>query len=235
MEDWTTRTELLFGKERLDYLRSKHVLIAGVGGVGAYAAEMICRAGIGKITIVDGDIVQPSNINRQLVALTSTLKQPKVDILAKRLSDINPGLVLEAKYEYLQDEKIPQLLDREKYDFVVDAIDTLSPKVFLIYHTRNRNINLISSMGAGAKSDPSRILIDNLSNTYHCTLAKFVKKRLRKMGVSLEYPVVFSTELPDKEAVVLVEEKNKKSMVGTVSYMPAIFGCYLASHVIRHI
>ena len=230
---WSDRTELLIGKERLACLANKHVLIVGVGGVGAYAAEMLCRAGIGKLTIVDGDVVQPSNINRQLIALNSTLDKPKVEILKQRLLDINPELQIHSYFEYLQDERTLEVLQAEPYDYVIDAIDTLSPKVYLIYHSQRCNLKLISSMGSGGKKDPSTIRIANLSDTYNCTLSKFVKKRLRRLQVSLDFPVVFSTELVDRNAVVLIEEKNKKSMAGTISYMPAIFGCHLAAHVIN--
>lgn len=235
METWFSRTELLLGEDRINYLKSKHVLIAGVGGVGAYAAEMICRAGIGKITIVDSDVVQPSNINRQLIALHSTIGRPKVDILKERLSDINPDLVINAKDVFLQDDRIPELLDSDSYDFVVDAIDTLSPKVFLITHALTRKINIISSMGAGGKTDPSKIGIADISKSYNCNLARFVRKRLHKMNIRKGFPVVFSTEQADHNAILVNDEQNKKSTVGTISYMPAIFGCTLASYVLRNI
>ena len=235
MESWTSRTELLLGKERLDYLQSKHVLIVGVGGVGAYAAEMVCRAGIGKITIVDGDTVQPSNINRQLIALHSTIQQPKVEVLKQRLLDINPKLILQSKFEYLQDECIPKLLDADSYDFVIDSIDTIAPKVLLISHALMRDLKIVSSMGAGGKTDPTKVSVADIANTYHCSLAKVIRKRLRHMQINRKLPVVFSSEPVNKEAIVLANEKHKKSTVGTISYMPAIFGCYLASYVIRNL
>lgn len=232
MSPWLSRTELLLGKEKTEHLTTKHVLVVGVGGVGAYAAEMICRAGIGKITIVDGDIIQPSNINRQLPALHSTVGKAKVDVLKERLLDINPAAEIRAINVFLQDERIPELLDADKYDFVIDAIDTLSPKVFLIYHALNRNLKIISSMGAGGKTDPSQITIADISETYNCNLARFVRKRLHKLNVQKKLPVVFSKEQADKNAII-ISEKNKKSTVGTISYMPAVFGCYLASYVIK--
>ena len=206
----------------------------GVGGVGAYAAEMICRAGVGKITIVDGDNVNITNLNRQLVALHSTIGEKKVDILSKRLLDINPQLQLTSKYLYLQDELIDQLLDEDKYDFVVDAIDTLSPKVYLLKGALDRNLKIVSSMGAGARIDPSKVHFADISKSYECTLARAVRKKLSKMGIKKGFPVVFSSEIPDKNAVKeMNDERNKKSMVGTVSYMPPVFGCFLASYVIR--
>ncbi len=235
MEEWFSRTELLLGKDRLNYLKSKHVLIAGVGGVGAYAAEMICRTGIGRITIVDGDIVQPSNINRQLIALHSTVGNIKVNILRDRLLDINPDLNLTTINTFLQDERIPELLDATKYDFVVDAIDTLSPKVFLIYNALIREIPLISSMGAGGKLDPSKIKVADISESYNCNLARFVRKRLSKLNAKQKFPVVFSSEQANQNAIIVSEEKNKKSTVGTISYMPAIFGCYLGAYVVRNL
>lgn len=234
MENWLERTLLLMGEEKVERLRNAHVLIVGVGGVGAYAAEMICRAGIGKMTIIDGDVVNISNINRQLVARHSTVGMKKVDILAKRLLDINPGLQLEAHHLFLHDEITDELLDSNKFDFIVDAIDTLSPKVHLIAAAKKRKIKIVSSMGAGARIDPTQVKFADLSDTRECTLAKAVRKRLAKMGIRKGVPVVFSTEAPDRKAVLLTEaERNKKSTVGTISYMPPVFGCFLASYVIR--
>lgn len=234
MENWLERTSLLMGEKRLEQLHNAHVLVVGVGGVGAYAAEMICRAGIGKITIVDGDVVNPSNINRQLVALHDTIGEKKVEVLAKRLLQINPKLQLNAKYEFIHDELTEELLSSDTFDFIIDCIDTLSPKVNLIASAKRRKIKIVSSMGAGARIDPSQVQFADISKTRECTLAKAVRKRLAKMGIRKGLPVVFSTEAPDRKSVVLTEgERNKKSMVGTISYMPAIFGCFLASYVIR--
>lgn len=217
-------------------LRHAHVLVVGLGGVGAYAAEMICRAGVGRMTIVDADIVQPSNINRQLSALYSTMGRPKAEILAERFRDINPDLELTVLVEYLKDERIPELLDSAKFDFVVDAIDTVAPKCYLIYNVLQRRLPIVSSMGAGAKWDITQVRFADLWDTYHCGLSKAVRKRLQKMGMKRKLPVVFSTEQADQDAVILVDdEKNKKSTAGTVSYMPAVFGCYLAEYVIRRI
>lgn len=234
--NWNTRTELLFGKEQMDYLAGCHVLVVGLGGVGAYAAEQICRAGIGRMTIIDADTVNDSNINRQLPALHSTLGQPKAEVVAKRLLDINPELQLTVINEFLRDERTEEVLDAEKYHFIVDAIDSLSPKVYLMYHAYKRNIPIISSMGAGAKTDPSKIQIADLSKTTNCALAKAVRKRLRGMGINKGIPVVFSTEMANPDAVIEVEnEECKRTTTGTVSYMPALFGCFLASYVIRQL
>lgn len=232
--EWQQRTELLLGEDKMLRLRNSHVLVVGLGGVGAYAAEMICRAGVGQMTIVDADTVQPSNINRQLLALHSTLERPKAEVLAERFKDINPDLKLNVLSEYLKDERIPELLDSAEFDFVIDAIDTVAPKCYLIYNALQRHLPIVSSMGAGAKSDITQIRFADLWETYHCGLSKAVRKRLQKMGMKRKLPVVFSTEQANADAVILVDdEKNKKSTAGTVSYMPAVFGCYLAEYVIR--
>ncbi len=236
MEDWKQRTRLLLGEEKSERLRQAHVLVVGVGGVGAYAAEMLCRAGVGRLTLVDADTVQPTNINRQLPALHSTLGQPKVEVLAARFRDINPEVELTVLPVFLKDENIPQLLDAARYDFVVDAIDTLAPKCHLIAEALRRRIKIVSSMGAGAKSDITQVRFADVWDTYHCGLSKAVRKRLQKMGIRHKLPVVFSTEQADPKAVLLTDdERNKKSTCGTVSYMPAVFGCYLAEYVIRRL
>lgn len=236
MNNWKERTELLLGRERLDYLATVHVLIVGLGGVGAYAAEQICRAGIGKMTIVDADIVNMSNLNRQLPALHSTIGKPKAEVVGARLKDINPELELTVINELIRDERTEEILNSSKYDFIVDAIDSLSPKVFLLFHALKRNIPVVSSMGAGAKTDPLQVKIADISKTSVCALAKAVRKRLRGMGIVKGIPVVFSTELSNPEAIIEVtDETFKRTTTGTVSYMPAIFGCYLASYVIRNI
>lgn len=234
--NWNTRTELLLGADRMEQLAHAHVLVVGLGGVGAYAAEQICRAGIGHMTIVDADTVNESNINRQLPALHSTLGMPKAEVVARRLLDINPRLKLTVVNEFLRDERTEEILGAKKYDFIVDAIDSLSPKVFLIYHAINLQIPIVSSMGAGAKIDPAQVRIADISQTSNCALAKAVRKRLRGMGVNKGLPVVFSTEMANPDAIIEIDnEQCKRSTAGTVSYLPAIFGCYLASYVIRNI
>lgn len=233
---WNTRTELLLGKERMEYLAGSHVLVVGLGGVGAYAAEQICRAGIGRMTIVDADTVNESNINRQLPALHSTLGESKAEVMARRLKDINPALELTVANEFLRDERTEMILSAAPYQFVVDAIDSLSPKVYLLYHAFHKHIPVVSSMGAGAKTDPAQVRLADISKTTDCALAKVVRKRLRGLGIQKGIPVVFSTEPADPKAVIEVEnEMCKRTTTGTVSYMPAIFGCYLASYVIRNI
>ena len=222
-KEWQQRTELLLGKDKTGRLRRAHVLVVGLGGVGAYAAEMLCRAGVGQLTLVDADTVQPSNINRQLPALHSTLGQAKAEVLAARFRDINPDIQLKVLPVYLKDEAIPALLDSARFDFIVDAIDTVAPKCYLIYHALQRGLKIVSSMGAGAKKDITQIRFADLWETYHCGLSKAVRKRLQKMGMKRKLPVVFSTEQADPNAVILVDdEQNKKSTAGTVSYMPCL-------------
>ena len=236
MEDWKQRTRLLLGEEKMERLQQAHVLVVGLGGVGAYAAEMICRAGVGRMTIVDADTVQPTNINRQLPALHSTMGREKAEVLAARFKDINPDIQLTVLPVFLKDDNIPELLDAAQYDFIVDAIDTLAPKCYLIAEALKRHIKIVSSMGAGAKSDITQIRFADIWDTYHCGLSKAVRKRLQKLGVKRKLPVVFSTEQADPKAVLLTEdEQNKKSTCGTVSYMPAVFGCYLAEYGIKRL
>lgn len=236
VEDWKQRTRLLLGEEKMERLQQAHVLVVGLGGVGAYAAEMICRAGVGRMTIVDADTVQPTNINRQLPALHSTMGREKAEVLAVRFKDINPDIQLTVLPVFLKDDNIPELLDAARYDFIVDAIDTLAPKCYLIAEALKRHIKIVSSMGAGAKSDITQIRFADIWDTYHCGLSKAVRKRLQKLGVKRKLPVVFSTEQADPKAVLLTEdEQNKKSTCGTVSYMPAVFGCYLAEYVIKRL
>jgi tRNA A37 threonylcarbamoyladenosine dehydratase len=233
---WNYRTELLLGDGKVKRLARSHVLVVGLGGVGACAAEQIARAGIGKMTIADADIVTDTNINRQLPALHSTLGQSKADVMGKRLSDINPELELTIINEFLRDERTEEILSSARFDFIVDAIDTLSPKVFLLYHAVHRQIPVISSMGAGAKTDPSMVRIADISKTMNCSLARAVRKRLKNKGVNKGVPVVFSTEIANPDAIIEIEgEAYKRSTAGTVSYMPAVFGCFLASYVIRNL
>lgn len=233
---WNSRTELLLGRERVERLLNSHVLVVGLGGVGAYAAEQLCRAGIGRMTIIDADQVQESNLNRQLPALHSTLGQAKAEVVGKRLLDINPRLQLTILHEFLRDERTHEVLIEGQFDFIVDAIDSLSPKVFLLAEAVAQGIPIVSSMGAGAKIDPAQVRIDDISKSFNCALAKMVRKRLHKQGIRKGIPVVYSSEKADKEAVIEVEDEEcKKTTAGTVAYMPAIFGCFLASYVIRNI
>jgi len=231
--DWLERTELLLGKEGISRLRNAHVLVAGMGGVGSMAAEMICRSGVGRMTLIDPDTVQPGNINRQIPALHSTLDSQKVQVMGDRLMDINPDLDLRLVDEFIKEERIPELLEANP-DYVVDAIDTLSPKIYLIYHSVQKGLKLTSSMGSGGKLDPSQVSVADFADTYNCRLAYVLRKKLRKLDVHGGFKAVFSTEQVAREMIIPLEgEPNKKSTVGTSSYIPAIFGCTLASIVIR--
>jgi tRNA A37 threonylcarbamoyladenosine dehydratase len=230
---WTERTELLLGEEKLNILRNAHVLVVGLGGVGAYAAEMIARAGVGRMTIADADVVGESNINRQLLALTSTIGRNKSDVMTERLRDINPQIDLTVIAEYIRDEKTYELLDAARYDYVVDCIDTLSPKVNLIAASLERGYPVVSSMGAGAKTNPTLIEVKDIGKSHHCPLAHMLRKRLHKLGIRSGFWAVFSPEPVREGAMIIAEETNKKSNVGTISYIPASFGCVCASVVIR--
>lgn len=231
--EWMERTDLLLGSEKLAKLRGAHVLVVGLGGVGAYAAEMVCRSGVGKMTIVDSDSVSESNINRQLIALQSTVGGDKSEVLAARLRDINPQIELTVISSYIRDEEVDNLLDSAEYDYIVDAIDTLAPKVYLIKGAHKRGLPLVSSMGAGAKTDPALVEIVDISKTHHCPLAHALRKRLNRLEIRTGFKAVFSPEPMRPGSMILCEETNKKSNVGTISYMPAVFGCFCASVVIR--
>jgi tRNA A37 threonylcarbamoyladenosine dehydratase len=234
-ENWQERTELLIGKESITKLKNAHVLVVGLGGVGAYAAENLCRAGIGELTIVDGDTLHPSNKNRQLAALESTMGKPKAEVMGVRLKDINPKLKLHIIQDFIKDDKMIEILDKP-YDYVIDAIDTLSPKVYLIYHSLQRKLKIVSSLGSGARLDPTKIRITDLSKSYNCRLGFILRKRLRKLGIHKGFKVVFSEDKADDKAVIVDEPgENKKSTVGTISYMPPIYGCMCASVVIREL
>lgn len=232
---WLERTELLLGEEKLSKLTSADVLVVGLGGVGAYAAEQLCRAGIGKMTIIDGDVVEETNRNRQLPALQSTEGLPKTEILASRFKDINPNIKLTIIKDFVHHKELKELFDRHTFDYVVDAIDTLSPKVYLIFDAVQYGMPIISSMGAGGKMDPSKIEVADISKSYNCKLARVLRKRLGKMDIRKGVKVVFSSELIDERAVRIEDGHFKKSTVGTISYMPPAFGCFLASEVIRDI
>lgn len=234
--EWTERTELLLGADKMERLKKAHILIVGTGGVGAYAAEMLARAGVGKLTLLDADKVQLSNLNRQVIALHSTLDEDKVRVLERRLKDVNPDLNVTARAEFLEEGSVKTLLTENKFDFVVDAIDTIAPKCALIMEAMRLKVPIVSSMGAGAKTDVTQIRFADLWSTYHCGLSKAVRTRLKKEKMQRPLPVVFCTQQADMNAVVKVEgERNKKTTTGTVSYMPAVFGCYLAQYVISNL
>lgn len=230
---WQERSIQLLGEEKCSKLYNANVLVVGMGGVGSMAAEMICRSGVGTMTIIDGDTVQPGNLNRQIPAIHSTINKSKAKVMGNRLLDINPGLQLTILDEFVKEERIQEILN-EPFDYVVDAIDTLAPKISLIYHSVQHGLPLTSSMGSGGKMDPTQVKVADFGETYNCRLAYNLRKQLRKMDVHGGFNVVFSTERVPKELILPLEgEPNKKSTVGTSSFIPAIFGCLLSSIVIR--
>jgi len=233
LNNWQERTTLLLDEQKVELLNHSNVLVAGLGGVGGYAAEMLCRAGIGQMTIIDSDAIQPSNINRQLLALNSTIGKRKAQLMKDRLMDINPRLKLTVIDEFIRDERTNEILE-EPFGYVVDAIDTLSPKIYLIRQALINQLPLVSSMGAGGKTDPTQIRVADFAQTYQCNLARMLRKRLKNLGVRSGFKTVFSPEIIDDDTMLpVVDEPNKKTTVGTISYMPAVFGCVISSVVIR--
>lgn len=233
MAQWTERAELLFKKEGLEKLQNTKVMVVGLGGVGSFAAEFLARAGVGNMIIVDGDVVDITNINRQLPALHSTVGEPKVTIVGDRLMDINPELNLTRVKEFLSPERAFELVS-EDMDYVLDCIDSITPKLNLIVGCKKKKVKIISNMGAGGKMQAGKVTVKDISKTDVCPLAKVVRKRLRKMGVKKGVKAVFSMEKPDETSVKMTDGTNfKKSFYGTNSYMPALFGLHAAETVIR--
>lgn len=233
---WLERTELLIKEAGVEKLNKATVLVVGLGGVGSFAAEFLARAGVGKMTIVDGDTVDITNINRQLPALHSTVGKHKVDVVSERLMDINPNLELVKINEFLSPERMAEILDGENFDYILDCIDSVSPKTSLIIAARRRKIKIVSSMGAGGKSDPSKVIVRDISKTQHCHLARQIRKRLKKEKIDKGIRCVFSDEIQDEESLKMTDGSNfKRSFYGTISFLPAIFGLYAAAEVINHL
>lgn len=234
MPEWTERAELLFKKDGLTKLQNANVLVVGMGGVGSFAAEFIARAGVGKMTIVDGDVVDITNINRQLPALHSTVGMPKVKIVGDRLMDINPALQLTRVEEFLSPERAFELVTPE-YDYVVDCIDSITPKLNLIIAAKRKRVKIISSMGAGGKMDAAKVKVADINSTTNCFLAKTVRRRLKEFKID-KLKVVFSSEIQDVTSLKMTDGKNyKKSFYGTNSWMPGLFGLYAAETVIKQL
>ncbi len=237
MEDkhWMQRSQLLVGEQGIDKLQKSHVLVVGLGGVGSYAAEALCRSGIGEMTIVDGDVVDPTNRNRQLQALANTHGMSKAKLMEERLLQINPSVKLHVISEFQDPEKMILLL-QQKFDYVVDAIDSITPKVHLIKTAKEMGHRIVSSMGAGGKMDPTKLQVVDISKTNICPMAYYLRKRLKYVGIYKGFKAVFSTELPNKDSIMRTDGSNfKKSAYGTSSYIPAAFGLTCASVVIRDI
>jgi tRNA threonylcarbamoyladenosine dehydratase len=233
--EWQSRTELLIGEYGLHILSNSHVLIAGLGGVGGWAAEHLVRTGIGEITLIDSDTITESNINRQIIALHSTIGQSKVDAISNRLLDINPKLKIHTSQIFLKADRLTNQLSESRFDFVLDCIDTLSPKINLILSCLDQNIPFVSSLGSGAKTDPTKIHIADISKSYNCNLGRMLRKRLHKLDIYTGFKVVFSTEKADKNAIITEESLHKKSNTGTISYIPAIFGSMMAGYCITEL
>ncbi|MFA5324786.1 MAG: tRNA threonylcarbamoyladenosine dehydratase [Bacteroidales bacterium] len=234
-ELWKERTLLLLGEEKMQLLESASVAVIGLGGVGAYTAEMLTRAGVGNLILLDSDDIGETNKNRQLLALDSTIGEKKIYLMEKRIKDINNKVIVTVVEEFLTPENIGNILDKYKIDFLVDAIDTLSPKIALICYCVGSKIPHVSSMGAGAKLDATKIRITDISKSFNCPLAYIIRKKLRKYGINKGFKVVFSEELPNRASIIPVEEQNKKSQVGTISYLPAVFGCICAQATIEYL
>ena len=230
---WLSRTELLIGKEKLQELEHMHVLVIGLGGVGSYAAEFIARGGVGQMTIVDGDVVDPTNRNRQLPALATNHGEPKALIMKERLLSINPDLKLRVVQSFIMPDMVEELFS-VKYDYVIEAIDSITPKIMVLTTAYEKKQNIVSSMGAGGKFDPTRLQVTDISETHTCRLAKYVRKRLHRKGVFTGIKAVFSDEHIVKESLIKTDGTNfKKSAYGTISYLPATFGATCASVVLR--
>lgn len=235
MAVWQERAELLFKTEGLEKLRKANVLVVGLGGVGSFAAEFLARAGVGKMTIVDGDVVDITNINRQLPALHSTVGLPKVELMGARLLDINPELELTMLKEFLSPERAFELVSTE-FDYVLDCIDSVTPKLNLLIAAKRKGVKVISNMGAGGKFLASKVKVTDISKTDYCPLAKHVRKRLKKEGISGGVKVVYSSERPDYDSVKHTDGSNfKKSFYGTNSWMPCLFGLHAAETVVRYL
>ena len=234
MAEWTERAELLFKAEGLQKLQNANVLVVGLGGVGSFAAEFLARAGVGNLTIVDGDVVDITNINRQLPALHSTVGQPKVTVVGDRLMDINSALNLTRVQEFLSPERALEIVSTD-YDYVLDCIDSVTPKLNLILSAKRNRVKIISSMGAGGKMLASKVKVTDISKTMNCYFSKTIRRRLKELKIN-KLKVVFSSEIQDPNSLRMTDGSNfKKSFYGTNSYMPGLFGLHAAETVIRHL
>lgn len=234
IEQWDDRTRTLLGDEAIRKLGESRVLVVGVGGVGGYAAEMLARSGVGNLTLLDADDVAVSNINRQLIALDSTVGESKVELFKQRFGQINPRIEVNPLQMFLTPENVDQILD-EGFDYVIDAIDTVAPKVALISACMKRGIKIISSMGAGGRFDPTKTGYFDLWETTEDGLARAVRQRLKRLGLRRPLKTVASSEAPRRNSVIDLDLPNKRSSYGTLATIPAIFGILLASHVINHL
>ena len=235
-KNWLERTELLIKENGFEKLQNANLLVIGLGGVGSFAAEFLARAGVGNMTIVDGDVVDITNINRQLPALHSTVGKSKVELVGERLLDINPKLNLVQINEFLNPERMGEVIDSQKFNYILDCIDSVTPKITLIKMAKRKRVKIVSCMGAGGKIDPAKVMVRDISKTYNCFLAKNVRKRLKKENINKGIRCVFSNEIQDENSLKMTDGSNyKRSFYGTISYIPALFGLYAASEVIGYL
>ena len=235
-KNWLERTELLIKENGFEKLQNANLLVIGLGGVGSFAAEFLARAGVGNMTIVDGDVVDITNINRQLPALHSTVGKSKVELVGERLLDINPKLNLVQINEFLNPERMGEVIDSHKFNYILDCIDSVTPKITLIKMAKRKRVKIVSCMGAGGKIDPAKVMVRDISKTYNCFLAKNVRKRLKKENINKGIRCVFSNEIQDENSLKMTDGSNyKRSFYGTISYIPALFGLYAASEVIGYL
>lgn len=232
--NWLQRTELLIGFDKIEALKNLHVMVIGLGGVGSFAAEFLARAGVGRMTIVDGDTVDLSNTNRQLPALHSTVGLRKTEVMATRIRDINPEIDLTVLDTFVSPEHVNDLITND-LNYVFDCIDSIQPKQYVIVTCKQKGVRVVSSMGAGGRLDPSKVQVADISETFNCPFAQQMRKGLKRKGVRRGVTVVFSSELVSKENCMLSEGKFKKSFYGTISYIPALFGLQMASVVVRDV
>ena len=237
MGDWLERTELLIGESSIQNLKNSHVLIVGLGGIGSFAAEFIARSGIGEMTIIDGDCFDITNKNRQLTALDSTINKNKARVLEERIKDINPTLQINVLEEFVVPTRVWEILNEFKPDYVMDCIDSVTPKLEWIKACLRLKIKIISHLGAGGKIDPSKVQVAKLENVYNCKLGHHIKKRLKRERVNFKrVKAVFSIEIQDKDSLKLTDGTNfKRSFYGTISYMPGLFGLHGSAEVIKYL
>jgi len=233
MSDWLHRERMMLGDEAVDALKNKKVMIFGIGGVGSYALEAIVRAGVGAVVLVDNDTVSETNINRQLIADTTTVGLSKTEVAAERCKRINPEIAVERFVVFALPENIPELIDTASPDYIVDAIDTVTAKLSIIKEAKSRNIPVISSMGTGSKLDPTRFRVVDITKTHTCPLAKVIRLKLRDMGIA-HCDVLFSDELPIKAAAASeLEGKTTRNIPGSVSFVPSAAGLIIGGYVIK--
>lgn len=237
MGNWLERTELILGEDKIEQLKNAHVLIVGLGGIGSFAGEFIARSGVGTMTIIDGDVFDKTNKNRQLTALDSTIDRNKAVVLAERIKDINPAIQINIIEEFVLPERVWTILEEYRPDYVMDCIDSVTPKIEWIKACLRLKVKIISHLGAGGKMDASKVKVAKLENANNCKLGRYIKKRLRREGINFKrVKAVFSSEVQIKESLKMTNGLNyKRSFYGTVSYMPALFGLHGSAEVIKHL